>query len=52
MPDTIACMDNNLCELDLIHYRDKISILYGIKCEDGEVYFWEYADIWMKAAIE
>ncbi len=41
LPDTIAFIDNNVREIDLIHYRDRISILYGIKCEDGEVYYFE-----------
>ncbi len=41
LPDTIAFIDNNVRELDLIHYKDKISILYGIKCEDGKVYYFE-----------
>ncbi len=41
LPDSINFIEENLCELDLIHYRDKFSILYGIKCEDGEIYYFE-----------
>lgn len=41
LPNSIAFIDNNLCEIDLICYRNRISILYGIKCEDGDVYYFE-----------
>lgn len=41
LPDSIAFIEENLYEMDLIHYRDKISILYGIRCEDGKIYYFE-----------
>lgn len=41
LPNSISFIENNLCELDLIHYREKWSILYSIKCEDGEIYYFE-----------
>lgn len=41
LPESIAFMEENLCELDLIRYRDKISILYSIRCEDEEIYYFE-----------
>lgn len=41
LPNSIAFIEENLCGVDLIHYRDKISILYGIRCEDGNVYYFE-----------
>ncbi len=41
LPNSIAFIDNNLREIDLISYRNKFSILYGIKCEDGEIYYFE-----------
>ncbi len=41
LPSTIAFMEENLCELDIICYRNKIAVLYGIRCEDGEIYYFE-----------
>ena len=41
LPKGIAFIEENLCEMDLINYKDKISILYGIKCMDGEIYYFE-----------
>lgn len=41
LPNSIAFIDENLCEIDLIRYSNKISILYGIRCEDGEVCYFE-----------
>lgn len=41
MSNSIDFIEENLCSLDLIFYNNVFSILYGIKCEDGEVYYFE-----------
>lgn len=41
MSISIEFIENNLCSLDLISYNNVFSILYGIKCEDGEIYYFE-----------
>lgn len=41
MSNSIDFIEKNLCSLDLIFYNNVFSILYGIKCEDGEVYYFE-----------
>ena len=41
LPNSIAFIDENLCEIDFIRCENKISILYGIRCEDGNIYYFE-----------
>ncbi len=41
LPNSIAFIEENLCEIDFIRCDGKISILYGIRCEDGNIYYFE-----------